>query len=337
MTSTTTIKRILVTPGEPAGIGPDLCLQMNSSQFKHYEIVFIADPEILKQRAVFLGIKVEIELITLDTPVSDNYPGTLRVIPHNAETISAPGQPDTLNSRYLLQCLDFAVDSCLNGQAAAMVTGPLNKATINQSGIAFSGHTEYLQQRCHSDEVVMMLATEDLKVALVTTHLPLRAVPDAITKNKLNNVIEILTHSLKENFGKDNARILVAGLNPHAGEQGYLGREEIEIISPVIQDWQQRGFNLVGPLPADTLYAKHWLDQADATLAMYHDQGLPVLKHTGFGKAVNITLGLPIIRTSVDHGTAFDLAGTGEANTGSMIQAIKSAIEMADNKSNQFN
>jgi len=332
LTALEPIKRILITPGEPAGIGPDLCLQLEFSHEKNYEIVLVADPEILKQRALVLGIEINIVILSPDTPVSQNLAGTLKVIPLKSSVISTPGNPDSTNSQYLLKCLDFAVDSCINGEAAAMVTGPLNKATINQAGIPFTGHTEYLQKRCSTDDVVMMLATDDLKVALVTTHLPLRAVPDAITQQKLNRVIGILTQSLKEHFGKDNGRILVAGLNPHAGEEGYLGREEIDVITPVIQDWQTKGYNLIGPLPADTLYAKHWLDGADATLAMYHDQGLPVLKHAGFGKAVNITLGLPIIRTSVDHGTAFDLAGTGQANTGSIIQAIKTAIEMADNK-----
>lgn len=326
------IKRLLVTPGEPAGIGPDLCMNLMDWDFDQYEVAVIADPAILQARAEVLKIPINIKEIELDTPVTPFIKGTIKVIPLPAQTKSEPGKPDIENSHYLLASLDIAVDACQRGDAVAMITGPINKATINESGIAFTGHTEYLQKRCKTEQVVMMLATESLKVALATTHMPLRDVADAITPKRLNLVLEVLTKSMKQDFGYENARVLVAGLNPHAGEMGYLGREEIDCIQPVIEEWQKNGFDLVGPLPADTMYAKYWLDQADATLAMYHDQGLPVLKHSGFGKAVNITLGLPIIRTSVDHGTAFDLAGTGNCDSGSFWHAIQFAAQMASNR-----
>jgi len=316
---------IAITPGEPAGIGPDLVLQLASQQ-DCSEWVVVADPDLLRARAHCLGLAIE--------PVdwqSNTFlqPGQLRVLPVYLSNPCRPGTTDPANSYYVLQTLDAAIDGCRSGRFAAMVTGPVQKSVINEAGVAFTGHTEYLQQRCGVDKVVMMLATTGLRVALATTHLPLREVADAITPYSLQQVLSITHQSLVTRFGIPSPRILVCGLNPHAGEAGHLGREEIEIINPVLNSLRQQGMDLVGCLPADTLFTPKYLQQADAVVAMYHDQGLPVLKHMGFGNAVNITLGLPMIRTSVDHGTALDLAGTGQADTGSLQTAIDTAITMA--------
>lgn len=325
------MQRILITPGEPSGIGPDICLTLADQSFDQ-ELVLVADPDLLSQRAQLLNKKVTIQSITAETSVEKNQPGELRVLPvHCAEPVTA-GKLNPANAQYVLDCLSTAIDLCLSHKADAMVTGPVQKSVINDAGIPFSGHTEFLQQRCDAEQVVMMLATEELKVALATTHLPLREVPDAITKPLLDRVLSVVLNSLRLDFGVQNPHLLVAGLNPHAGEGGHLGDEEIRIINPVLDQWRAKGFQVTGPLPADTLFAKHWLDQADCTLAMYHDQGLPVLKHQGFGRAVNITLGLPIIRTSVDHGTALDLAGTGQADNGSLIVAIRYAEQMSKHR-----
>ncbi|WP_428241070.1 4-hydroxythreonine-4-phosphate dehydrogenase PdxA [Gynuella sp.] len=330
-------KRILVTPGEPAGIGPDLCLSLAQHHFDS-EIILVADPEMLKLRALLLGLDtVQLQVVDLNDTPQPHQPGTLKVLPVSCGANCEPGKLNPQNARYILKTLDTAIDACLNNQADAVTTGPVNKAVINDAGIPFTGHTEYFQQRCHTDRVVMMLATEELKVALATTHIPLRKVADAITPELLEEVMNVLMHSLQTDFGLEKPRLLVAGLNPHAGESGHLGSEDDEIIAPVIQQWRELGFPVTGPLPADTMYARHWLDQADATLAMYHDQGLPVLKHSGFGRALNITLGLPIIRTSVDHGTALDLAGTGHANNGSLLVAIHYAEKMAANRARHAN
>ena len=239
------------------------------------------------------------------------------------------GQLDAANSQYVLDTLTVAARGCLNGSFDGMVTAPVHKGVINEAGIAFSGHTEFLQELCGVERVVMMLATEELRVALVTTHLPLKNVSAAITPQRLAQVTRILNADLQTFFGIEQPRILVAGLNPHAGEGGHLGREEIEVIEPTLEQLRAEGIQLTGPLPADTLFTPHWLDNADAVLAMYHDQGLPVLKFQGFGRAVNITLGLPIVRTSVDHGTALDLAGTGKADAGSLHTAIRVGEHMA--------
>ncbi len=244
-----------------------------------------------------------------------------------AAEVSA-GQLNVNNAAYVLNTLDQAVDACLTGQFHAMVTGPVQKSIINEAGIAFSGHTEYLAQRCGRETVVMMLASRQLRVALVTTHLALRDVPQAINAELLRKVIQILHHDLQQKFAIRKPLILVCGLNPHAGESGHLGREEIEIISPLLEELNRQGFRLQGPLPADTLFTPKYLQSADAVLAMYHDQGLPVLKAQGFGEAVNITLGLPIIRTSVDHGTALDLAGSGKASMGSLLEAFRMAAQL---------
>ena len=319
---------IAITPGEPAGIGPDLVLQLAQSQDCRQWVV-IADPDLMKQRATTL--RLPISLVDWQQPAT---PGQLRVLPISLNEPCRPGVLCPANARYVLKTLDTAIDGCLGERFGAMITCPVQKSVINEEGIAFSGHTEYLQQRCGVDKVVMMLATEGLRVTLATTHLPLREVADAISEDSLEQVLTITQRSLVEQFGIAEPRILVCGLNPHAGESGHLGREELDIIIPLLDRLRKQGMDLVGPLPADTLFTPKYLQQADAVLAMYHDQGLPVLKHMGFGHSVNITLGLPIIRTSVDHGTALDLAGTGEADTGSLLTAINTASAMMASRIN---
>lgn len=307
--------------GEPAGIGPDLCVMLASRGFDR-PVTVIGDPDLLAARAATLGIDIRIRVGKQPLPGSA---GELHVTPVRLRSRARPGQLDTKNASYVLETLDTAIHGCMNGEFAAMVTAPLHKGVINDAGISFSGHTEYLAEHTGARQVVMLLATDRLRVALATTHLPLRAVPDAITGELLRGVIGIVANDLERWFGLAAPRILVLGLNPHAGEGGHLGREEIETISPVIDALRAEGLNLEGPLPADTAFTPRALERADAVLAMYHDQGLPVLKHAGFGEAVNITLGLPIIRTSVDHGTALELAGTGRIETGSLNAAIRMA------------
>lgn len=319
---------LAVTPGEPAGIGPDLCIQLAQQPSPDYRIVVISDPALLQARARQLGLPLQV--LPHDPAALDaDQPGTLRVLPVALATPAVAGQPDTRNAPAVLDTLRRAVSGCRSGEFAALVTGPVQKSSINDAGIAFSGHTEFLAEACGVPLVVMMLATPSLRVALATTHLPLAAVPAAITPAVLEAVIRILHADLRTKFGIAAPRILVAGLNPHAGENGHLGREEIEVIEPVLQALRAEGLDLRGPLPADTLFTPARLAQADAVLAMYHDQGLPVLKYQGFGEAVNITLGLPMIRTSVDHGTALDLAGTGRADSGSLRAALRMAAAMA--------
>jgi len=321
------MKALVLTPGEPAGIGPDLMIRI-SQQRLGLPIVCVASRDLLIERAKVLGIKIQVTLMEQGLPSRPARPGEiyLRHIPLN--TPCTIGRLDPDNARYVLSTLDTAVDGCLKGQYAALVTGPIQKSIINDAGIPFSGHTEYLAQLTGGSPV-MMLAAPGLRVALVTTHLPLSQVPAAITTERLTRVIEVLHQDLIQRFRIQRPRIMVAGLNPHAGEGGHLGREEIEIIQPVLEEFRQREMRIVGPLPADTLFSPGYLKEADAVLAMYHDQGLPVLKHMGFGKAVNITLGLPILRTSVDHGTAVDLAGTSRVSTGSMVAAIRQAAVLA--------
>ncbi len=318
--------RVVFTPGEPSGIGPDLCVQL-SQQRPDMDLVIVADPELLARRAKLLGLQIEIDLFDPTASHTTLEPGRLRVLPVPLTTASTPGQLNPDNAQYVLECIRLATQGCLDGDFRALVTGPVHKGVINDAGISFTGHTEFLADLTHGYPV-MMLATEGLRVALATTHLPLSEVSKAITPQLLERIIRILHGDLCAKFGIANPEILVCGLNPHAGEGGHLGREEIEIISPVLEQLRLEGMQLHGPLPADTLFTPYYLDQADAVLAMYHDQGLPVLKHKGFGQAVNITLGLPIIRTSVDHGTALDLAGTGKANPGSLDVALKTAMEM---------
>ncbi len=319
--------RIIFTPGEPAGIGPDLCVQLAQRPLD-IGLVAVADPELLINRAEMLGLRLQIDLFDPSAPKATSGDGRLCVLPVSLATTSKPGKLNPKNAEYVLECLRQATHGCLDGRFHALVTGPVHKGIINDAGVAFTGHTEFLAELTNGYPV-MMLATEGLRVALATTHLPLSEVSSAITPQLLERVIRILHTDLRIKFGVGQPNILVCGLNPHAGEGGHLGMEEIEIISPVLERLRQEGMQLQGPLPADTLFTPHYLEQADAVLAMYHDQGLPVLKHKGFGRAVNITLGLPIIRASVDHGTALDLAGAGKANTGSLHAALETAKEMA--------
>lgn len=326
--------RIALTPGEPAGIGPDLVIAL-AQQPRDHEIVAIADPQLLHARAAQLGLPLQLRIINLSDPPRPSIAGELVVLPVPLAEPAEPGKLNVRNAPYILQTLDVAIEGCLAGDFAALVTGPVQKSVINDAGIPFSGHTEYLAEKTHTLKVVMMLATEGLRVALATTHLPLKDVAAAITCDELTQVTEILQRDLQLQFGITQPRILVCGLNPHAGEGGHLGREEIEVIEPVLEQLRARGMNLIGPLPADTLFTPKYLDKADAVLAMYHDQGLPVLKYKGFGQAVNVTLGLPIIRTSVDHGTALDLAATGKADIGSLRTALAYALTMVQAKNSR--
>ena len=321
------IPRLVLTPGEPAGIGPDLCVQLAQGDLP-YALVVIASPELLLQRAKFLGLRLAIDEFNPALPPTPHIAGRLSVLPVEVNEPVNCGQTTPLNSRYVLKTLTKATQGCINGTFDALVTGPVDKGIINDAGFTFSGHTEYIAEMT-GGHPVMMLATEKLRVALVTTHLPLKDVSAAITHTRLRSVIRVLAHDLTSRFNIASPKILVCGLNPHAGENGHLGHEEIEIITPVLDSLRQQGVDLIGPLPADTLFTPKYLKTADAVLAMYHDQGLPVLKYQGFGKAVNITLGLPIIRTSVDHGTALDLAGTGNADIGSLLVALQTALTMA--------
>ena len=320
--------RIAVTPGEPAGVGPELLVKL-AQQSWPAELVAVADPALLTERAKQLGLPLDCREVDFSAPPEAHAPGTLRCLSTALAAPAQAGKLDAANADYVLTTLRLATDACLAGHTQALVTGPVQKSIINDAGIAFSGHTEFLAQRCGVDKVVMMLATDELRVALVTTHLPLRAVADAIDDAELSRTLEILQDALQRDFGCDNPRTLVLGLNPHAGEGGHLGREEIDIISPCLAHYRQQGWQLQGPLPADTAFTPRHLAHCDAVLAMYHDQGLPVLKYQGFGRAINITLGLPIVRTSVDHGTALDLAGSGRADTGSFEQALRTGIDMA--------
>jgi 4-hydroxythreonine-4-phosphate dehydrogenase len=315
---------LALTPGEPAGVGPDLLIQTVQEVHKHAMVAF-ADPDLLLSRASQLGLP-----LTLVEP-SDRpaVASELAVVPIRLSEPVVPGQLAVGNAQYVLDCIDTAVKAVQAGDCNGLVTGPVQKSIINDAGIVFTGHTEYLAALTHSKTVVMMLATDSLRVALATTHLPLREVADAITRDLLDNILTVLCQDLKTKFGINNPRILVCGLNPHAGEGGHLGSEEIDIIVPALESFRQLGIDVVGPLPADTLFTPKYLDDADAVLAMYHDQGLPVLKFQGFGSAANITLGLPIIRTSVDHGTALDLAASGAASNGSLKAAIGVAVNMA--------
>ena len=317
---------LALTAGEPAGIGPELCVQV-AQQSWPVPLVVIADPTMLHDRAKMLGLPLELLPTGSEAPLKAAAAGCLYIHEVALKAPAEPGRLDSRNAAYVLDTLAHAIDGCLDGQYGGMVTGPVHKGIINEAGIAFTGHTEFLAERC-GGHPVMMLSCPGLRVALATTHLPLREVADAITPEMLERVLRILDHDLSTRFGIQSPRILVCGLNPHAGEGGHLGREEIEVIEPVLQNLRDSGMRLQGPLPADTLFNESLLQGADAVLAMFHDQGLPVLKFKGFGEAVNITLGLPLIRTSVDHGTALDLAGTGRCDPGSMRAAIETAIGM---------
>ncbi|HLX23086.1 MAG TPA: 4-hydroxythreonine-4-phosphate dehydrogenase PdxA [Usitatibacter sp.] len=312
-----------MTAGEPAGIGPDLCALLAHSKFSQ-RVVIVGDRGVIAQRAKMRGVALEIP----------DYRGrdysshiSIKHIPVAAPV--TPGVLDKDNAKHVLALLDFAIDGCLRGELDAMVTAPVQKSVINDAGIPFTGHTEYLAERTNTPLVVMLLAGGGMRVALATTHLALSQVPGAITADRLESIIRILDADLRRRFGLTAPRILVAGLNPHAGEGGYLGREEIDVISPVVEKLKREGFGVSGPYPADTLFTPKMLEKGDAALAMFHDQGLPVLKHHAFGEAVNVTLGLPFVRTSVDHGTALDRAGAGEIDEGSMRAAVALACEMA--------
>ncbi len=319
--------RLAITAGEPAGIGPDLCLML-AQQPASCERVVIADPQLLEQRAAQLGLRVELQPFDPDALPAAQAAGQLSVLPVSLAAECRPGELNRANAAYVLDTLRLAGAGALNGTFDAIVTAPVHKGIINDAGVPFSGHTEFFAEQTATEQVVMMLACPGLRVALATTHLPLRQVADAITGPLIERVMRLLHNDLLSKFGIATPRILVCGLNPHAGEDGHLGREELDIIIPALERLRAEGMHLIGPLPADTLFTPKHLDQADAVLAMYHDQGLPVLKHKGFGNAVNITLGMPIIRTSVDHGTALDLAGTGQANPGSLQVALDTAIQM---------
>ncbi|MDP2141417.1 MAG: 4-hydroxythreonine-4-phosphate dehydrogenase PdxA [Gammaproteobacteria bacterium] len=323
------IDRIAITPGEPAGIGPDICIQLAQQSDPDSERIVVADPDLLQQRAERLGLPLTLRPFSIDAPREASAAGELSIIPVLLRAPVVPGKLNVANATYVLDTLRTAVRFCQDGKTDAMVTGPVQKSIINDAGFSFTGHTEFLADLCQRELTVMMLATEGLRVALATTHLPLAQVPAAITKPLLRSIIRTLDSDLRLRFGIARPAILVCGLNPHAGEGGHLGREEIETIEPVLEEMRALGIHLMGPLPADTLFTDKYLANADAVLSMYHDQGLPVLKFKGFGNASNITLGLPIIRTSVDHGTALDLAGTGKALIGSLVEAIATAKIMA--------
>ncbi len=316
---------IALTPGEPAGVGPDVCALL-AVRPPRARLVFIADPAVLRARAKALGL-------SLNLPEWQNQPAEgCYLLPVSTRAPVTPGRLDKANAAYVLETLNRAITGCRRGEFDALVTGPVHKGIINDAGIAFTGHTEYLAAQAGKVTPVMMLAAGGLRVALVTTHLALSDVPRAITRERLTAVLEILHRDLKEKFGLAAPRLRVCGLNPHAGESGHLGREEIEVIEPVIKALATKGMQLEGPVPADTAFLPDSLKQVDAVLAMYHDQGLPVLKHHDFAHAVNITLGLPFIRTSVDHGTALELAGSGKADPSSLYAALDLAIELATKK-----
>ncbi len=319
--------RLALTTGEPAGIGPDLSvLQAQSS--RDYELVAIGNQSLLEARAAQLQLPLSVRSFDPESTPKGDAAGVLCVADVDLGAAVKTGVLNNNNAEYVLHTLDMALQGCHDDTFNAMVTAPVHKGIINDAGIAFTGHTEYLASKSTGDPV-MLLAADNFRVALATTHLPLSAVSAAITEQSITRVLTILNHELSSRFAIAKPTILVCGLNPHAGEDGHLGREEIDIIIPCLDKLRAQGLDLIGPLPADTLFTQHHLNDADAVLAMYHDQGLPVLKYAGFGSAVNITLGLPIIRTSVDHGTALDKAGTGNIESGSLTAAVKMAVTMA--------
>ncbi|MDR1164049.1 MAG: 4-hydroxythreonine-4-phosphate dehydrogenase PdxA [Candidatus Accumulibacter sp.] len=317
---------VAVTSGEPAGVGPELCLRLAERRFDGARVVVLGDRRLLEERAARLGASVALREDALS---EESAPGTLDILDVPLLRPSLPGRPDPANSPCVLKLLDRALAGCVSGEFAAMVTAPVHKGVINDAGIPFTGHTEYLAEKTRTPRVVMMLAGGGLKVALVTTHLALKDVPASITRNAIEESLRILHAEMKRKYGVASPRILVSGLNPHAGEGGYLGREEIDVINPVLERLRGEGMLLLGPFPADTLFTPPILSRGDCVLAMYHDQGLAVLKYASFGQGINVTLGLPVIRTSVDHGTALDLAGTGKADAASLFAAVEQAVEMA--------
>ncbi|MBU2870265.1 4-hydroxythreonine-4-phosphate dehydrogenase PdxA [Colwellia sp. E2M01] len=325
-------QRIAITPGEPAGIGPDLIIKVAQQDWP-VEMVVIASKTLLLERAKQLSLPLTLIDYDQKAPVTAQKAGTLTILNVELGAPCIPGTLDTANGAYVVETLRIASEKNISGEFDAIVTGPVHKGLINKAGIAFSGHTEYFANQANCADVVMMLATEGLRVALVTTHIPLAYVSKAITPDRLQKVTRILHHDLKTKFGIESPKIYACGINPHAGEDGHLGTEEIEVMEPTFAELRADGMEIVGPLPADTIFQQKYLAQADAILAMYHDQGLPVLKYKGFGSSVNITLGLPFVRTSVDHGTALELAGTGTADSGSFIEAMNNAINLAKTSS----
>ncbi len=324
--------RIAITPGEPAGIGPDLLIKLAQNTYPA-QLVAVADGDLLKSRAKMLGVPLTLIPFDASAPPQAQAPGTLYHLDVKLNEPAECGVLNEANGAYVLETLRIASEKNMDGTFDAVVTGPVHKGIINQAGISFSGHTEYFAQQANCQDVVMMLATEGLRVALVTTHIPLAYVAKAITHDRLEKITHILFDDLKQKFGLMHPKVLVCGLNPHAGENGHLGREELDVMIPCLEQLRaEHGYDLIGPLPADTLFQDKYLKNADAVLAMYHDQGLPVLKYKGFGNSVNITLGLPFIRTSVDHGTALDLAGSHDVDTGSFDLAIREAINLASKK-----
>jgi 4-hydroxythreonine-4-phosphate dehydrogenase len=321
------LPRIAVTAGEPAGIGPDL-LVMVAQRPLEAELIAVGDAGVLQQRAAMLELPLRLHPFDVHHPTVAALPGTLKLLQVDTAVPVSASRLDPRNAQHVLSMLTAACDGCRDGQFDAMVTAPVQKSVINDAGFAFSGHTEFLADRCGMDLPVMMLATPGLRVALATTHLPLACVPGALSSALIERIIRILDAALRERFGLRQPRIRVCGLNPHAGEGGHLGREEIEVIAPAIRSCAATGIDVSGPWSADTVFNQGQRAATDCYLAMFHDQGLPVLKALGFGEAVNITLGLPIIRTSVDHGTALELAGSGHASVGSLLAAIDTAIGM---------
>lgn len=326
--------RLALSPGEPAGIGPDITVML-AQQSLPLELVAFADSELLQQRAKQLNLPLELLPYQAHHAAKPQRAGQLRVCSLPLTTPVVAGTLNSHNSSYVIDSLKAATSSCMQKHCDALITGPVHKGIINDAGIAFTGHTELLAELSNTPQVVMMLAHDRMRVALVTTHLPLSKVSEAITSLRLRTTIEILQHCLQQQFAIIKPRILVCGLNPHAGEDGYLGLEEQQIIQPLLHEMRQSGMTLIGPIPADTAFTRENLQQCDVVLAMYHDQGLPVLKHSGFGQAVNITLGLPFIRTSVDHGTALSLAGTGQAKADSLRYVLDITCQLVSQSQQQ--
>ncbi len=326
--ASTVIPRIIITPGEPAGIGPDVVIQMAATAHAA-ELIVVGSPDLMRARAAQLNLPLSLETIDWTQPPQAQAAHQLKIFPVELSAACVPGTLNVANANYVMQTLELATVFCLHKKAAALVTGPVQKSIINAALIPFTGHTEFLAAACKVQDALMLFVIDDLKIALVTTHIPLAQVPAAITKEKLATTLRMLHAEMQKLFHLQRPKILVCGLNPHAGESGNLGREEIEIITPVLEKLRAEGMDLRGPLPADTAFTGTNLTSADVILAMYHDQALPVVKHIGFDRAVNVTLGLPILRTSVDHGTALDLAGTGRADAGSLAAALQLAITLS--------
>jgi 4-hydroxythreonine-4-phosphate dehydrogenase len=326
------IPRIVITSGEPAGVGPDACVTLAQTAWEA-DLVVAADAGLLADTAAALEVPLRIEYYESSRAARPHHPGSLQVMHIPTNCAVRAGHPDVRNAPYVIEMLNRACDGCTNGEFAGMVTAPVQKSTLMDAGFAFSGHTEYLAERTRAALPVMLLVSDRLRVALVTTHLALADVPRAITKERLRSTLRIVNMDLERLFSLQPPRIAVLGLNPHAGESGHLGREELDIIEPVIRELREEGLNLQGPIPADTAFTPRFLETTDVIVAMYHDQGLPVIKHVGFGNAVNMTLGLPILRTSVDHGTALSLARSGRADSGSLRAALSLAIDLASARS----